>query len=183
LETLSGDFPSALEPLGTWKSVSTTSTSGVERARATLARGPLKLAMLADHDGGQAEGAAAALADWLAPFRDDEAACPEPTFRAPTGGVWTLETLDEEVREGAYLAVWLPGPRELGQATAYLLNRPGGWLDTALTKPGLVGSAQAHWFGGGSSGGLVIELGAPPDQLDAAIQQTRALLARLAEGA
>lgn len=183
LETLSGDFPSALEPFGTWKSVSTTSTSGVERARAMLARGPLKLAMLADHDGGQAEVAAAALADWLAPFRDDEAACPKPTFQAPTGGVWTLETIDEEIREGAYLGVWVPGARELGQATAYLLNRPGGWLDRALTKPGLVGSAQAHWFGGGRSGGLVIELGAPPDQLDAAIQQTRALLARLAEGA
>lgn len=183
LETLSGDFPSALEPFGTWKSVSTASTSGVERARALLARGPLKLAVLADHNGSQAEVAAAALADWLAPFRDDEAVCPKPTVKAPTGGLWTLETIDEEVREGAYLGVWAPGPRELGQATAYLLNRPGGWLDTALTQPGLVGTAEAHWFGGGSSGGLVIELGATPDQLDAAVQQTRALLARLAEGA
>jgi hypothetical protein len=183
LETLSGDFPAALEPLGTWKSVSTASTSGVERARASLAQGPLKLAVLADHNATQGEAAAMALADWLAPFRDEGAACPKPSFKAPTGGVWSLETIDQEVREGAYLSVWAPGPRELGQATAFLLNRPGGWLDRALTGPGLVGTARAHWFGGGPSGGLVIELGAEPGQLDAAIQQARALLDRLAQGA
>lgn len=183
LETLSGDFPSALEPFGTWKSVSTASTSGVERARASLAQGPLKLAILADHNASQGEAAAMALADWLAPFRDEGAACAKPSFKAPTGGVWSLETIDQEVREGAYLSVWAPGPRELGQATAFLLNRPGGWLDRALTRPGLVGTAQAHWFGGGPSGGLVIELAAEPGQLDAAVQQARALLDRLAQGA
>lgn len=183
LETLSGDFPSALEPFGTWKSVSTASTSGVERARAALAQGPLKLAILADHNATQGEAAAVALADWLAPFRDESAVCPKPAPKAPAPGVWTLETIDEEVREGAYLSVWAPGPRELGQATAYLLNRPGGWLDKALTRPGLVSHARAHWFGGGASGGLVLEIGAEPSQLDAAVQQARALLDRLARGA
>ena len=183
LETLSGDFPSALEPFGTWKSVSTTSTSGVERARAVLAQAPLRVAVLADHDAAQAEAAGAALSDWLAPFREEGATCARPKFEAPKPGMWTLETIDEEVREGAYLGVWAPAPREVGLATAYLLNRPGGWLDQALTQPGLVGSAQAHWYGGGASGALVIELGAVPEQLDAAIQQARALLDRLAKGA
>lgn len=183
LETLSGDFPSALEPFGTWKSVSTTSTSGVERARAVLAQGPLRVAVLADHDAAQADAAGAALSDWLAPFREEGATCSRPQIEAPKPGMWTLETIDEEVREGAYLGVWAPAPRELGLATAYLLNRPGGWLDQALTQPGLVGSAQAHWFGGGATGALVIELGAVPEQLDAAIQQARALLDRLAKGA
>jgi hypothetical protein len=183
LETLSHPHPSALVPLGTWKAVTTTSASDVERARAALAQGPLQLSILANQDASQAEAAAAALADWLAPFRADGVVCPTVPVTAPSPGQWTLGTIDDQVREGAYVSAWAPGPTELGRATEYLLNRPGGYLERALTQPGLVATAEAHWLGGGERGALLIELGAEPLQLDQAVQQTRALLARLAAGA
>ncbi len=183
LETLSGRHPSALTPLGTWKAVTTTSASDVERARTALAQGPLQLAILANEDGSQAEAAAAALSDWLAPLRESGVACPSDAPVTPQAGQWTLGTIDDQVREGAYVSVWAPGPTELGRATEFLLNRPGGYLERALTVPGLVSTAEARWLGGNESGALLIELGALPEQLDAAIAQTRALLARLAEGA
>ncbi len=182
-ETLTGARPSAFDPLGTWKAVSSTSASAVERARASLAEGPLQLAILANHDRAQGEAAAAALADWLAPFRADGAVCPAATPIPPSPGLWNLETVDESVREGAYVSVWATGPVEMGRATEFLFNRDGGYLDQALEKPGLVATAEARWFGGGDAGALLIELGADAAQLDAAIMQTRALLERLAAGA
>ncbi len=183
VETLSTNTPAALLPLGTWESVSTASTSDVERARTGLASGPLQVATLANENAQQAEAARAALGEWLGPYREDESVCPPTRTKTPNPGVWNLDTISEGVREGAYVSVWAPGDRELGHATEFLLNRPGGWLDTALRRPGLVSTARAHWVGGGDHGGLIIEIGAEEGAVEDAVQQTRALLARLAEGA
>jgi hypothetical protein len=63
------------------------------------------------------------------------------------------------------------------------MNRAGGWLETALVKPGLVASARAHLLGGESQGALVVEVAALDDNVEDAIGQVRALLTRLADGA
>jgi hypothetical protein len=63
------------------------------------------------------------------------------------------------------------------------MNRPGGWLDQALQRPGLVSTARARALGGGAAAALVIEIRAVDDKHDEAIAQVRGLLERLRAGA
>jgi len=62
-----------------------------------------------------------------------------------------------------------------------LLNRPGGWLEQALSN--LTARAQARFVGGSAAGGIVIRIAAPEATEPAAVAQVRGLLARLGRGA
>jgi hypothetical protein len=63
------------------------------------------------------------------------------------------------------------------------MNRPGGWLQQALQRPGLVSTARARVLGGASAAALVIEIHAVDDKHEEAVAQVRGLLERLRSGA
>lgn len=172
--------PSFANPFGTSKTVATFSVSDAERTRADLAQEPLRLAILANAGKAQGQVASQALSYWLAPARDHVVACPAPHETPPPPGTWNIETVDEKVGTSAFVAVFAPAPTELGRATAYLLNRRGGYLDRAFSDPSLVGRAEAHFLGGPQYGGLYLQVTAKEGQLDQATHQARAVLSALA---
>lgn len=180
---LGGGHPSMVAPLGNEKTVATQSTADVERTRDDLVREPLRLALLQTTSSGQKEAARGALSAWLAPLLDHPSSCGRLVAEPAAPGLWEVETIDEHVQTGAVVGVWSPTTRPLGKATEFLLNRPNGYLKNSLLVSGLAASAEARWIGGSKFGGLVIRVGAEAHQLDQAVQQTRALLQRLAEGA
>ena len=86
-----------------------------------------------------------------------------------------------------YVAVPLPtlesGLSREAEWTAFLLNRPGGWLDQALRAPNGSFAARARVLGGSRATALVIEVHAGSDALRGAVAQVRGLFDRLARGA
>jgi hypothetical protein len=83
------------------------------------------------------------------------------------------------------VTVALPGvsaaSRSAVEATLFLLNRPGGWLEQALVN--LTARAQARFVGGAAAAGIVVRVAAPEGSESAAVAQVRGLLARLSRGA
>jgi len=181
LSVLSAGQPSILEPWGAPLSVAAASSADLERVRAALVEEPLSVAFLDNGGPLQSASARAALSAWLAPHRQRQVECPMPQPKSIAPGTWTLGSASPELVPGRFVGVPLAGRRELGQATAWLLNRPGGYLDQTLTAPGLVATAEARYFGGPRAGALLVALAAEIDQLGPAEQQARALLDRLAK--
>lgn len=182
-EVLGGEHTSMLQPLGNEGSVATLSTADVERTRGDLSREPLRVAILANAGPEQATEATQALSAWLAPGRSAGQRCTRGVAQPSAPGIWRIESISEATSPRAYVAAWAPGPAQLGHATAYLLNEPGGLLDRALVQEGLVAHAEASFLGGSRFGALLVRVAAEEAQLEAAVAQTRALLARLGEGA
>jgi hypothetical protein len=182
LSILSGGHPSALEPRGASLAVAAASSADLERIRGALIEEPLRVAFLENSGSAQAASAQKALDAWLAPSRTRTTSCFAAERTPPRPGTWTLETASPTEGAARFILVPLQGQRELGQALAWLLNRPGGYLDQALTAPGLVATAQALYLGGSTEGGLLVALSGEPDQLPRAEAQARALLDALARG-
>jgi hypothetical protein len=63
------------------------------------------------------------------------------------------------------------------------LNRPNGWLDTAVRVPGLAVFAEARVLGGDAGAALAVEIITTDKKAPEAIAQTRALFQRLEDGA
>lgn len=183
IRVLASPQTSQLSPLGLEQELATLSASDVERARATLAREPLHAAFLASANAEQGEAASSALSQWLAPARGGVTACTEPKLEPGAGGRYTVTTVDEHVVPSSHVGVPAQAPRAVGEALAFLLNRPGGYLDRALRQPGLVASAQAEWLGNEQGGALLISLRASQRELPIATDQTRAVLHELSKGA
>lgn len=181
IDVLGGGRSSMVQPWGHDRTVATFSSADLERTRGDLVKEPLRIALLLNSTKNQHQAATGAFSQWLASSRGSLEACPNVTPEPAAPGVWTLQTIEEEVFFGAYLGVWGPARPQVGRAVAYLLNRPGGWLDRALLRPGLVSTAEAEYLGGGEFGGLSIRLGADQEQLSDAIHQTRAVLQKVAE--
>src|SRR5690606_29160924 len=113
---------------------------------------------------------------WLAPSRAQVEQCVSTALESPPAKQWTLESIEDGVQPGAYVAVATHGPAELGHATAFLLNQ--GALIRALDQPGLVSSAVATFWGSSQRGALVVQLGTDDKQMEAAVAQVRGLLDR-----
>jgi hypothetical protein len=99
-----------------------------------------------------------------------------------------METADREIEDApAYVAVPLPtletGLSREAEWTAFLLNRPGGWLDQALRAPNGSFAARARVLGGSRASALLLEIHAANDTVRGAVAQVRGLLDRLARGA
>jgi hypothetical protein len=185
LEATAPGRPSWIEPRGTWVSVADASTHTVEVLRRAWLRSPLRLAVIANHDEPQARAAHDELERWLRPVRSSVASCRRAERPAAKAREVTVEVdANAEPRALAYVAVPLPsGPPAEAHWTAWLLNRPSGWLDRTLHQPGLAAGARARVLGGSSAAALVIEIGALEEQSARAVQQVRALLERLSKGA
>ncbi len=186
IHALAPDHPSWLVPQGTWGSVAEATTHGVVDQRGQLVAGPLRLAVIANVTDAQAALVAQGADRWLQPLRADPSECPPATQPTARVGQLEIETTPGPGTAAAHVGVALPlrrGVSEEAHYTLWLLNRPGGWLDQALQRTGLVASARAHLLGGRRASALVVTLEAAPEQTEPAVAQLRALFERLAQGA
>jgi hypothetical protein len=178
---------SALDPRGTWQSVTSIPLHSVEFRRLAFIRGPLRLAVLAN-------GAAAdanvelGLERWLKPERRGQMRCPAPPPLTVGSGEYVVETQGGPPGTRALVAV--PIAPSLGEGlpveaewTLHLLNRRGGWLDRAVRVPGVAAAADALLVGGTNGGALIVQVAAPEGKAREAVAQVRALFGRLADGA
>jgi hypothetical protein len=188
LDALSPGRASLLDARGTWQAVSDLSVESIEVDRHALVRGPLRFALLLNAEGTKTERATLSLERWLKPERKSQVRCPAPVTVTPKPGEYTVDapkapTSESHALVGVTLPSGKPGPTPLeARITAYLLNRPSGWLDTAVRLPGLALHAEASVLGGGEASALVVEVSAPEQKAKEAAQQVRALLARIADG-
>lgn len=181
LDGLSGNRPTLLQPLGTFRSVSDLTLSQGEARRSDLLRRPLSLAVIVNDDREQAATARRVLASWLKPIRNNPAKCPATGRATPTNTLVELES--DDAVPVAYVGARLPRMSDEAMATALLLNRQAGWVHEALVSPGLASSARAYVLGGSKIAALILEVRAANGDLDSAVAQARGLLARLADGA
>lgn len=184
LDALAPGHASLLEPRGTWTELAEIGPDQVEALRQRFLVGPLRLALIVNHDRAQTARATAALERWLGPIRGEAAACPPRPVLEPRFGAFGIAP---EGTERSFVAVLIDGAearyqREL-EATALLLNQSGGWLEQAIEKPGLASAARSYVLGGHRLAALAIEVQAEPDARPNAVRQVRALLERLARGA
>ncbi len=184
LDALSPGRPAWLEPRGTFAALTDTSRTSIDGERHGFLRGPLRVALLVNATG-QAEVARDALERWLRSERLEATNCAEVATTTPRVGEFTLSTGGEAEPEGAYLAVAVPSitaaSRSQAEATLWLLNRTGGWLERALA--GLTARAQARLVGGSRAAGIVVRVVAAPGAEASAVAQVRGLFDRLAKGA
>jgi hypothetical protein len=144
--------------------------------------------VLANRDQAQPGAVALAAERWLRLLRPEPTRCPVPVRIASRSGELALETAERGTDEApAYVAVPLPtiesGLSREAEWTAFLLNRPGGWLDQALRAPNGSFAARARVLGGSRASALLLEVHAAGDALKGAVAQVRGLLDRLARGA
>ena len=188
LDALSPSRASLLDARGTWQAVSDLSVESVEVDRHAFVRGPLRFALLLNATDTKPERATLSLERWLKPERKTQVRCPVPVTVTPKPGEYTVDAPKSPAPSsralvGVTLPAGKPGPTPLeARVTAYLLNRPSGWLDTAVRLPGLALHAEASVLGGGEASALVVEVSAPDQKAKEAAQQVRALFARVAEG-
>jgi hypothetical protein len=177
--------PSWLEARGSWTAISEATLHAAEARRLALARGPLRLAVLANSDQTQVDAAIRGADRWLRPLRSPGERCPPTRLPQPQAGELKVETTGEAA-PSAFVAVPLStlgaAPAAAAEWTVFLLNRPGGWLDQAVRLPG-VARARAELVGGSRARALIVEVSALDVEPRAAVAQVRALLERLAAGA
>jgi hypothetical protein len=185
VDALAPGHPAWLSPRGSFAALSGIQSHEVETSRRTLARGPLRMAAIANSDPGQVETARTRLEEWIRPLRGQPLSCPKHAAPKVRHGALTLESEDASSAGRAYVAAALPAGSRISteaEMLSYLLNRPGGYLDQALSSTTL-GSARALLLGGRRAQALIIEVHAFEDRESDAIAQVRGLLGRLARGA
>ncbi|HTM44644.1 MAG TPA: hypothetical protein VL137_06790 [Polyangiaceae bacterium] len=187
MDRLTGEQLSALEPRGSWVSVSGVIHDDIEASRRAFITGPLRIAALTPGGPDQGQLMTDELTRLLAPLRTGPAECPEAPALLPSFGLWQIQT-EEQPSAQALLGVPLPGtdsPTQASEAewTAYLMNRKGGWLEKHLITPGLVTSASAQLYGGQRGRALIIELHTLDQKTNDAVQKARELLLDLSRGA
>ena len=186
LRQTTSNHPSYLEARGTWASLTAISARSVQLERERFVRSKLRLASLGNQDEAQVQAAERRLLSLLGSVDPGPVECPPRGLVAAIPGKYVIDA--SGVREpSAIVGVPLPptpgGPSEEARWTEWLMNRPGGWLDQALQRPGLVSTARARALGGSAAAALVIEIHAVDDKHEEAVAQVRGLLERLRAGA
>jgi len=174
-----------LEPRGSWEALRDATLEGTREQWRLFLSSPLRLAVVANAGRGQGAALRTELERWLGPALAPRWKCPAlPAAGTVSGEQELLGLAAQGAEPAAYVAARVPaGQYEQARWTAWLLNRPGGWLERALEQPGLVASASALVVGRPDFAALVVEVQALEDRLDQAVAQLRALLERLAAGA
>ncbi len=184
LTTLTADHPAWLDARGTFAALGAASREGAHRRLRSLWGGPVRLAVLANWDAGQGEVVTATVERWLRPFGGGETCAPAPTLTAAAGDILVEAAVEAPARARALVAATLPpGTWNEGAATAWLLNRPGGWLERALDHGKFTAGARAELLGSPAAAALFVQVDAFGDDLGGAVAQIRGLLDRLARGA
>ena len=183
LDALTSGHPSWLEPRGTFAALANAPTGGFEAALGRWLARPLRLSVLANGEGNQADLVRLELERWLRPARGEVARCPSHPRLAATASEVTL-SVTGDAPEGSYVGVPFPAfehrlPSE-ARAALLLMNRPSGWLDQALAD--LPASATALALGGPDEAALVVEVVTGEGQRQVAVERLRALFERLTTG-
>ncbi len=172
-----------LEPRGTPGGLESAPAGGFEAALARFLSHPLRLAVLANDDGAQADTVRKAVEQLLRPVRGTVTRCPNRPPPTPETSELTLLAEPDEQGKTIMSVPFPPArgrlPRE-ARASVLLLNGPRGWLAESLTD--LSASASATALGGPEAAALVIEVLATAGSEQAALTRILALLDRLAAG-
>jgi hypothetical protein len=186
---LAPGHPSWIEPSGTTFGLASASDEAVALRASAIRAGPLRVAVLAPVDEGQADAAARAVDRWVARRPGEARACPPlPSVPAARPGTYAVEVPPGGSSEALVAVPLAPGDeaaRTDATWVAAALDGSGGLLDRALGADSatLARSSNASVLGAPRTSALVVRLVATEAQLDGAVAQTRALLDRLRQGA
>jgi hypothetical protein len=179
---VSPDHPSWIEPFGLWSKIANASAEGIRLRALALARGPLRVAVVANADAAQASAAADAVDRWLAPLGAPRT-CRAQTPSAIRPGHYETRLPDGAPLAQALLAAPIPPPRapgrDLAEITAAALEGEGGGAPGLLAASLVDATASVRLRGGARAPVLVVDVRAPTDGLAAATAEVKALLLRL----
>jgi hypothetical protein len=191
---LAPGHPSWVQPEGTLFGLGSVSDDSVGARAAAVRAGPLRLAVVANADGAQAEVAVRAVDRWVARRPGESRVCPATAAAAAARpGTYAVDLRAGALSE-ALLGIPLPpgdaAARSAGTWVAAALDGSDGLLAHALgaDRTGTPDAPLAHaWsaavLGPPQSPSLVVRLAGPDASLDDAVAQVRALLDRLRHGA
>ena len=188
---LTPGHPSWIVALGTSFGLASTSDDDVALRAAAMRSGPMRVAVLANADETQADGAVRAVDRWIARRPGEVRACPALPVVRPRAGTYAVD-LPAGARSEALLAIpLLPGDdaaRTAATWVAAVLDGADGLLAHALLSQGDAGRSLALASSASVLGlhdaALVVHVVVADDAaLDGAVAQTRALLDRLRQGA
>ncbi|MCL2449363.1 MAG: hypothetical protein FWD17_10470 [Polyangiaceae bacterium] len=189
---LSPGHPSWIVPAGTAFGHASASNDSVALRAATVRAGPLRVAVVANADTGQADAAVRAVDRWIARRPGESRACPvAASAAAPRPGTYAVDRTPG-VSSEALLGFALPGDDAV--------QAPATWLAAALSgEDGLLARAlgaqsrgrdaalaqtwDATVLGASHARALVVRIVAGDESLDAAVAQVRVLLDRVRQGA
>jgi hypothetical protein len=185
--------PSWIDPTGTTFGLASASDSAIAMRASAMRDGPLRVAVLANVDPGQANAAARAVDRWVARHPGEARACPPaPTAAPPRPGTYAVD-LPAGAPSEALIAIPLtPGDESLRAPATWLaaaLDGPHGLLARGLGGGGdpsqapLARAWSASVIGWPRTPAMVVRVSASDGTLDAAVAQTRVLLDRLRQGA
>jgi hypothetical protein len=185
LDALVPGHPELLETRGSWATLGNLTLETVRAHAHLFLSGPLRLAVLTNAVDTQGSELRAALQRWIRPTRRDGAECSRPPAPASVAGIQRVKVaVSAGAQPGAHVGVRVPREHmDAARWTTWLLNRPNGWLERALERPGLVSAAEAHFVGGPEIGALVVQVRAANAQIDRAVSQVVGLFERLSTGA
>jgi hypothetical protein len=176
------DHPSWIEPFGLWSKIAGASAEGVRLRALALAQGPLRVAVLANADAGQAAAAADAVDRWLAPLGTARTCRAQPSA-AIRPGHYETRLPDGAPFAQALLGAPVPPPRapgrDLAEITVAALDGEGSGTPGLLAASLVDATASARLLGGARAPVLVVDVRAPTDSLAAATAEVKALLLRL----
>lgn len=176
-QTLAPDHATWIEPFAHTPSSRPPSQASLDARTSAIRRGPVRAVVVASADDAQADVMARALDRYM--LRGEARACASDAHAdSPKPGSYVT------VRQGpaeAYLAV--PIGADCGVAADWLASLLRADSSLAHALAGTVRSSDARVIDAPSGRWLTVHLDAPNSALDAAVAQTRALLARLHDGA
>jgi hypothetical protein len=180
--------PSWLAPLGGWDALARAGAEVASTHWASLAQGPLRLAVLVEDDVSQGEVAARTIDRWMVRRGEAPKSCPPaPDAPAPKFGTIPVELAGGPDASQALVALPAPPPgtpeRPLAELAVAALSGADGWLARALATAMPGASIEPRLVGGARAAALVIDIRAPEGGLESAVAQTRGVLARMRQGA
>jgi hypothetical protein len=182
--------PSWFVPTGTFDALGRSSDATLFTRSAALRAGALRVGVIANTDAAQATAAVRAVDRWVTRRAGESRTCATPsTPPPPRPGTYPVDATGNPSE--AWIAIPLVSPtsapdeagRALASWTAALLDGPDGLLARALGPAALAREWSAKVIGPARAAALVIRITSGQAALDAAVAQTRALLARLQKGA
>ena len=179
--------PAWLAPFGLRKAIVEADPRSIELRRSALADGPLRVAVLANEDAEQATVAVRTVDRWLIHRGTGPRACPPvaPPSKAAEARDFSIQSVERPPHALLGLAIRSPNEQEslmldlLGEA----LGGKQGWMTTAFRSFEGPVRVQVRTMGHGHVRALVVELHCADELMDRAIQQARAVLARIRQGA
>jgi hypothetical protein len=189
-DAIAPGHPSWILPSGTWDAVLRSSDEGLRARLEGILSGPLRLAVLADHDAQQGSAALEALRPWLASRAGARRACPGSPPVTARPGTYAIEAPGAS-SASAWLAFALPAADPAARAAAALLAAaldgsgggpgpsPGGGLLERALSSGLARSWSARVVGPPRAPALVVHVASAQGSLDAAVAEVRVLFDRL----